>query len=112
VVSGPTSYFASGFQLFYPPRVIPICHFGLPCSCPHIPIVHSRIPALPVISHVRVIPTAVIYVYTKAEENEGEKVDGDGQGGGDFGTQATMTSVRGEPNGEYLDNDNDVDNSV
>ena len=52
------SYFASEFQLFYPSRVIPICHFGLPCSCPHIPIVHSWIPAFPVISHVRVTPTA------------------------------------------------------
>jgi len=54
-------YFASGFQLFYPPRVIPIGHFRLPCSCLHIPIGHSRIPAFPVmspvISHVRVIPT-------------------------------------------------------
>jgi len=55
------SYFSSGFQLFYPPRVIPIGHFRLPCSCPHIPIGHSRTPAFPVmfpvISHVRVIPT-------------------------------------------------------
>jgi len=54
-------YFVNGFHPFYLPRVIPICHFSLPCSCPHIPICHSWTPAfpvmLPVISHVRVIPT-------------------------------------------------------